>query len=228
MAKQVKIITLTPTRGIILTETQDSIDRELANNRQIPIIIRTTDLPLPVSRNFLIESALKQDWWTHALLVDEDIIIPEGGLKELIDLNSDVAVMNYPMHRKFTDKYVGTIQHNKDKSIMWGGLGCVLVRRKVFETIENPWFVLTNHQVMRDDEGNVGFVAGQTQGQLQFSAGEDIHFYLHCLKHKFLIKETKKTATHARIDQLITTFHDSRYVQQNKIVKTTKIERETV
>ncbi|MBA2706132.1 MAG: hypothetical protein H0U60_20040 [Blastocatellia bacterium] len=222
----VKILTLLPTRGIVLTETISALHRELYSNTQSPSIITTHDLPLPASRNFLVETALKQTWWTHALLLDDDVILPEGWLKEALKLNADVALANYPMQGKVDGKNCGTIVHDKDKSVAFGGLGAVLVKRSVFETMGQPWFVLTQYKINRTDDGSLGFYTGQADGGANWSAGEDTYFFLQCRKHKLKVKETKLVATHARLDQLVTNSHNSRYTRQHIINKNDKIERE--
>lgn len=223
---EAKIIALMPTRGLIVTETEMALDRELAMNQQMPVIIRTHDLPLPVSRNFLVDCALAQDWWTHALLLDDDVILPEGALKEMLKLKANIAVMNYPIHIKLDGKPVGTIVHDHDNSIAYAGLGAVLVEREVFEKMPSPWFALTQYRVRRGNKGEIGFYAGQQDDGQQLSAGEDTHFYLQARKHNFSVKETKKTAEHARIDQLVTNTHTIRYGRQHRITKSSKIERE--
>ncbi len=221
-----KIITLIPTRGTILTQTQDALDRELALNHQTPIIIRTHDLALPLSRNFLVEQALKFDW-THALLLDDDVILPEGGLKELIKLKADIAIMDYPLHSLKDGKTgVGTIVHDKDGSVAWGGLGATLVKRKVFEEMKQPWFVNTNHKITRDKDGRVAFYPGQT-GEMKFSGGEDVYFFLNA-REKYSIKETKMIAKHAHIENVISAVHNNRYQQTHTIVVRDKIDTELI
>lgn len=220
-----KVVTLLPTRGFVLTAVENAIDRELAANMQSPVIIRTEDLPLPLSRNFLVETALKQDWWTHALLVDDDVVLPKGALKEMLKLNTDVAVMNYPMQGKVDGKYCGVITKNKDGSVVLAGLGATLVKREVFEKIPQPWFIGTQYKIDRADDGTIGFYAGQADGRFVTSAGEDTYFFLQCMKHDLKIKETKLTATHCRVDQMITVSHNNRYSKQHTITKLDKIER---
>lgn len=220
------LIVMTPTRGTILTEAQNALEQEYIGMNLLPVVLRTFDQPLPLSRNFLAEKALEIPDWTHALLLDDDIILPKGSLKQLYDLKTDVAVMNYPMHGKLQGQFAGTVTHNKDKSVAYAGLGVVLVKREVFEKIPSPWFIMTSYRVRRDDKGEIGFYAGQKDGINLGSGGEDCYFYLQCKKHGFKIKETKLTATHARIDQLIMTLQSERYTSHHKIVKVDKIERE--
>ena len=212
-----------PTRGIILTEVQMALDRELAASGQIPIVLYSYDVPLPISRNYLVESALKLDW-DAALLLDDDVILPKGGLKELIDLDVDVAVMDYPLKRLIEKKNVGTAVFDKDKSLVWAGLGSTLVKRKVFEKLPQPWFVFTNHKISRDNDGRLGFFGSRTQEQNEFSGGEDVQFFLNCRKEGFSMKVTKSNAVHCYMEHVVSPVATTRYQQQHKIVKRGKIE----
>jgi len=179
-----------------------------------------------MSRNFLVETALKIKDWTHALLLDDDIILPKDSLKEMLKINTDVVTMNYPMHGKVDGKTCGVIAHDKDGSIAFAGLGATLVKRKVFETIEQPWFCGTQYRIERTKDGTIGFFVGQQDGRFPTSAGEDTYFYLQCRKYNLKVKETKRIATHARVDRMVTTSHAQRYFQQHVITKNDKIERE--
>lgn len=228
MTKEV-VIVAQPTRGIILTEVQDAIDRELAANNQIPVILRTHDLPLPLCRNFLIESALKLPDWTHILLLDDDVILPKGGLKELINLKTDVAVMDYPMKSLAgNNKTYGTVVTDKDKTVAWAGLGSVLVKREVFEKIDQPWFILTQHRIQRSNDGQIGFFASQEQGAQKISAGEDTFFFLQVRKAGFKVKVAKKIAEHCYIEQIVSPVANARYQTTHKIIKRNKIDGEFV
>ena len=215
-----------PTRGVIMTEAQEAIDSELIRNKQVPLFLRTFNMPLPISRNYLVESALKVEGWTHALLLDDDVILPKGALKELINLKADVAVMDYPMHSKRSGKFVGTAVTDKDKSIAWAGLGSTLVKREVFEKIDQPWFIFTNHKIRRDDDGRIGFYAGQVDQEIRFSGGEDVHFFLQCRKHNIDVRQTKTHSVHAHLESFVSPIQNGRYQLSHKIIKMDKIEGE--
>lgn len=223
------IIVISPTRGIILTEVQDSLDRELAANSQIPLIIRTHDMPIPLCRNFLVETALKLKDWDHILLIDDDVILPKGGLKELIKLKTDVAVMDYPVKSLGADKAYGTVVTDKDKSVAWAGVGSVLIKREVFEKISQPWFINTQHRIQRSNDGHIGLFGSQEQqGGDKLSAGEDTYFFLQVRKAGFNIKVTKKIAQHCYIEQLVSPVANSRYQSTHKIIKRDHIDGELV
>ena len=218
------IITVMPTRGLILTEVQNALDAELASCRQIPMILRTYDLSLPVCRNYLIETALKLKNWTHILLLDDDVILPKGGLQELIKLNADISIMDYPIKTIVNGKQIGTVVYDKDKSVAWAGLGVVLIKRKVFEVLKQPWFVMTQYRTERAQNGKIGFFVGQSQEVIQLSGGEDTFFYLQARKEKFSVKVAKKIAQHAYIENMVSPVSNNRYQSQHKIVKRNKIE----
>lgn len=227
--EQNELIVLMPTRGIVLTEVQDALDQEIAANNLVPLIIRTHDMPLPVCRNYLVETAMKLPDWKYALLIDDDVILPKGGLKELINLKTDVAIMDYPMKSMGENKSFGTVVTDKDKSVAWAGLGAVLIKRDVFEKISSPWFINTQHRIRRDNQGRIGFFASQEQqGGEKLSAGEDTYFFLQVRKEKFKLKVAKKTAEHCYIEQLVSPVANSRYQSSHSIVKLSKIDSEFV
>lgn len=221
-----ELIVLTPTRGILVTEAQEALEHELINNQQYPMFLRTVDMPIPICRNYLVEKALKLEW-THALLMDDDVVLPEGGLKAMIKLNTDIAVMDYPLHSLKDKKGCGTMVTNKRGDVLWAGLGATLVKREVFEKVPKPWFVNTNYKIARLKNGDVGFYPAQSD-QNKFSGGEDVYFFLQAKKLGFDIKHTEKTARHAHIKQMVTAIHNNRYQEQHQIVYRDKIETELI
>jgi predicted peroxiredoxin len=118
---------------------------------------------------------------------------------------------------------------DKDKSIVFAGLGAVLVKREVFEKISQPWFICTQHRIKRDNAGRLGFFASQEQeGGEKLSAGEDTYFYLQVRKEGFKIKSTKKIAKHCYIENTVSPVSNARYQSQHKIIKRDKIDSEFI
>jgi hypothetical protein len=225
--KQDELIILMPTRGILLTEVQDALDREVISNGLLPLTIRTHDMPLPICRNYLVETALKLPDWKYALLSDDDTILPKGALKELIKLKTDVAIMDYPMKSLGVDKSYGTVVTDKDKTVAWAGLGACLIKREVFEKIKQPWFVCTQYSIRRSNNGQIGFFSGQKDGE-QHSAGEDTYFFLQVRKEGFKMKVAKKIAEHCYLEQVVSPVANARYQTTHKIVKRDHIDCELV
>lgn len=220
-----KIITLQPTRGLLFTKAQQALEQELLANRQVPFILRTDNLPIPDCRNKLVETALTIKDWTHALLVDDDIIIPEGGLKAMLDKGTDIAFIDYPMH--YTgDKWgaVGTATYDnwlpgqdwKDKPVAWAGLGCALAKREVFEKLDKPWFMKTSKTFARDDNGKI--TMSGDDARVSGGGGEDTYFYMKAREKGFKIANVYgMTAGHARIVRTVKAVEEGKYQTQHKI-----------
>ena len=94
----------------------------------------STDKPIPEAQNFLVEQALENPNVTHIFSVEEDTVPPAGALEQLLRCDSDIAAIDYGVSGW------GCIAKNKQGEILWCGLGCVLIKRKVFETMEYPYF----------------------------------------------------------------------------------------
>ena len=100
---------------------------------------------------------------THALLLEGDVVPPEDVLDRLIRGGAPVVTAVYP---QWVDERLSTnVQAVSDKT--WSDtiparvfpvrrclLGCVLVRREVFATLQAPWFLstMTSARFVTDDE----------------------------------------------------------------------------
>lgn len=226
-----KIITLMPTRGLIFTKTQQALEEELLHNDQIPFILRTDNLPIPDCRNKLVENALQIPEWTHALLIDDDVIMPPRGLQYLIEVNTDIAVIDYPMHHtgeKWGDMGTATYdywlpgQDWGDKPLAWGGLGCALVKREVFEKLSKPWFDDFGRTFDRDDDGKITLHSKKIDIG---GGGEDVYFMLKAKEAGFSIKQAKGVAGHARIVRTVGALTQGKYSKVHRIAVNSRIER---
>ncbi|OPZ94946.1 MAG: hypothetical protein BWY74_00157 [Firmicutes bacterium ADurb.Bin419] len=233
--KEFRIATLVPTRGLIFTKTITAIMRENALCGQYPAIFSTTDLPLPHSRNALVEDALASPHnFTHLLLVDDDIIIPENGLKAMLELDADIAFIDYPMHYAVGKwKNMSTACRDnwlpgeewRDKPIVWAGLGCTLVKREVFEKLDKPWFVSGVKSFIRDSKtGKVNLMDATYPGEP--GGGEDAYFFIHAGKKKLHIAEVKgMKASHLRVEKFVLIMQTGKYKTQHKIKENSKIDQ---
>lgn len=225
------IITLMPTRGLIFTKAQNALSQELMANGEPNFTLYTDNQPIPDCRNNLVETALEIPEWTHALLMDDDVIIPEGGLKRMIDLNTDIAFIDYPTH--YTGDMWGKMgtacydnwlpgQDWQGKEVAWAGLGCCLVKREVFEKLEKPLFKTSENMFSRDENGKITIGGEFKDGE---GGGEDVYFMRAARKAGFEIKQADGTCGHARLIKTVQPLQRGKYKTSHKIAINNVIEQ---
>lgn len=126
-----KLGIVTPTRGMLFTRTLEAIERERIGYDTT--LYLSHDLPIPDGHNSLCEKALA-DGMDHILFIEEDCVIPAGALEKLLAVDADIACIDYGVSGW------SCITRGVEGKILWCGLGCTLVRRKVFESLEKPYF----------------------------------------------------------------------------------------
>lgn len=125
---ETKIAVALPTRGFIFADTLISLKRNgLTDIHIVP------GLPIPDCHNEATKQALTSNP-THVLLFEEDMVIPDGTIEKMLDINGLITVVDYSLGSwKCTHK-------NKAGEIMFGGTGCMLIRKEVFDRMPYPWF----------------------------------------------------------------------------------------
>lgn len=229
-----KIAILTPTRGLVFSQMVVSVLREMSISNQYPAWFMTDNLPIPKCRNALVEDALAhKEKFSHFLMVDDDVIIPYCGLQAMIDKKSDISFIDYPLHQdKGRYAEMGTACYDncpegtkyskaKKKPVKWAGLGCVLVKREVFEKIGKPWFKPFHKQYIRDEKGKITW---GKKAEIDMPTGEDCYFYIKARRNGFKIKQVKDmVAGHARINKIVAHLANEKYTTQHKIKINNKI-----
>lgn len=185
----IKIAVCLATRGLIFTEVEDALEKNL--NGWPYQLFRTKDLVIPESQNYLVDKALSTDA-THLLFVEEDNVMPDNALVDMLNLNADVACIDYGVAG-----YSCLTRDKRTGEILWCGLGCTLIKREVFEALEKPYFrsdkaLLINHwpETQWVDSGK------QAYGL------QDIWFFTHAREKGFTIKQASGESKHLQLDQL--------------------------
>jgi hypothetical protein len=91
--------------------------------------------PLPDCFNIPIEEALK-DEFTHILIVEDDMIIPKGILKQMIKQEYPVVALDYP----FKKNGDATTLHDPQGTALYTGTGFMLIERWVLDAMPKPIF----------------------------------------------------------------------------------------
>jgi hypothetical protein len=220
---------LIPTRGTLFTKTIAALDRELARIQHAKFY--TTDLPIPDCRNQLVEQALDSGVpFTHLLMVDDDVIIPVGGVQAMLDKQEPITLIDYPSHYTSGEgKNTGNVAYDNwmpgddtaGKPIMWAGLGCTLVEVSVFEKLSRPYFRRGGQAFDRLRNGKK-VLYGKADG----FGGEDFEFYQDCIAQGFTVTQVEGVvAGHAKIMRHVGIVEDGKYIKQHDIHIADKIER---
>lgn len=168
------------------------------------------------SRNLLVEKALELDA-THILFIDDDMIFPPEALIKLLENDVDIVcglafrkVAPYdPVIFNLYENIDGTIDIFALEKIKEGlveidaiGSAFVLIKRRVFEKMEKPWYRW----------GDTSFGIYTKSGGL----GEDISFSLHAKRQGFKVHcDTDLIITHIGFEEKITDETYFKYKENN-------------
>ncbi len=129
-----KLGVLLPSRGLLFSETLDELLREL---RPFDYKIYFAHAkPIPDAFNIPLEQALRDKSITDILIVEDDMMLPRGILKKMVDLDVPATALDYP----FKKDGEATTLHDPDGMALYTGLGFILVKRWVYDSMPKPVF----------------------------------------------------------------------------------------
>lgn len=183
-----KLGVILPTRGLVFTEVEMALAENLSgfNNK----IYRSFDLKIPECQNVLVEKALKEHC-TDLLFVEEDTVMPENALADLLLADADIGCVDYGVAG-----YSCITREKNTGDILWCGLGCTLVKRRVFEKMNMPYF--------KDDKLQLNFwpeIRWQKAGWQEYG-GQDIYFCVKAREQGFTIKQVPGECRHLKLENL--------------------------
>lgn len=178
-----------PTRGLIFAECQQALEENLEGFDYK--IYRSFILPIPDSHNFLTEKALREGC-THIFFVEDDTVVPDGGLRKLIEANADIACIDYGVAG-----YSCTTKDRQTGEILWCGLGCTLVKASVFAKLEVPYF-RSDKQLLLNNYPNEEWI----NAPRNCYGGQDIYFCMQARKAGFKIKQIEGECRHLQLNSL--------------------------
>lgn len=129
-----KLAVILPSRGLLFSQSFEELLAELE-----PFdykIYFAHGRPIPDCFNEPLELALKDKKVTHILFAEDDMALPQGILKKMIDLNVPATALDYP----FKKNGEATILHDPDGYALYSGTGFLLVWREILDKMPRPVF----------------------------------------------------------------------------------------
>ena len=141
------------------------------------------DEPIPDSFNHAVARALAEDWWRHALFIEEDVVLPRGAIDSLLSVDSDIAAIDYRLKGYQQDR----LSHLEAAGrILWVSLGCTLVDRLVFEVLPEPWFDV-DHAIEGHHEGSTSEWRFELIKRPSIYGDQDVYFSFKAFEAGFSI-----------------------------------------
>ena len=100
---------------------------------------------ITLNRNRLVEEAL-ENGCTHILFLDSDMVFPPSILERLLAYDLPIVGTVYTKRERggvvvgLHAELEGISPVPKFREYFFTGLGCILIKREVFERMEKPWF----------------------------------------------------------------------------------------
>lgn len=168
-------------RGLMHSRTFEAIWRNLKGRRDNWDLVASHELNIPDAQNAVTEKAVALDpaWIWY---VEEDMLPEPGTLSRMLSAGSDVVTVDYKLEN-------GTKAISKsDDGFFYGGMGCLLVRRLIFDKIKKPWF----------DTLAFNGMGGSLPFRLRYG-GQDVFFYHRLAEAGIPVKVIESTIHHLRV-----------------------------
>jgi hypothetical protein len=167
-----KVAVILPSRGLIFSETAEEI---LNNLKGIPHkFCFAHKLPIPDCFEEPTKKALSDTEVTHLWFVEDDMIIPQGVLQEMLEMDVAVVTADYPIN----DKGRGAVFSDKGGKILITGTGCLLVKREVIAEMKPPIF-RTDIRWNIKNMGDYIKLTGTKTGQIDGYGLHDVNFCMN-------------------------------------------------
>lgn len=165
------VVTVIPTRGLIYAETIESLRRNGING-----FLTIQGLPIPDAQNEAARQAL-EEFSSYVLFIEDDMVMPDGALEQMMKVDEAIVAVDYPM-----DNGYSTICR-KNGEILWCGLGCTLIKRKVLASLPEPLFETDHSWLIKE-----GFELERIENPNKYG-GQDINFCMKARKYGYSIAQ---------------------------------------
>ena len=211
---EIKLAVILPSRGMSFSETCEELLNELRGIKHK--IFFSIGNPIPDCFNLPIEEALKDESYTHILIVEDDMIIPKGILKEMLKEPHPVVALDYP----FQKDNEATTFHDPNGMALYTGTGFMLIERWLLDMMPKPIFSINTAWDMMMKVGNELVCWPRDVSKIKTYGLHDVHFGITLWSNDIPIKVRERTAGQRKLSK-----KGASYTNQgaDKIYKLTKV-----
>lgn len=131
------IAVIFPSRGLVFSRTAEDLLNMLKGIKHK--IYFSHKRPIPECFEEPTQKALANPDITHLFFFEDDVVAGPDTLKKLLNADCNAATMDYPV----TKEGNGSVFYDQGGTVVFCGTGCLLVKRKVFDNIKQPYFTDT-------------------------------------------------------------------------------------
>lgn len=169
----VKVAVIVPSRGLMFSKTAEEI---VQNTSGVPHQkFFAHKLPIPDCFEWPVRKALKDPSFTHLWFVEDDMILPEDILRNMLNLGTaDVITCDYPVAKTGQ----GAVFTAKDGQVVFGGMGCTLVKREIMDKLSPPYFRTDIKWRPTNYGTSIMLTAGEGPPKDDEYGMQDVNFYM--------------------------------------------------
>jgi len=132
-----KIAVIFPSRGLIFSSTAEELLNNLkgVNHR----IFFSHKKPIPECFEEPTQRALNDKEVTHLWFIEDDMVLAPDTLLKMLAADVNAVTYDYPV----TKSGNGAVFFDQGGNAIFGGTGCLLVKRSVFNNLKKPYFTDT-------------------------------------------------------------------------------------
>jgi hypothetical protein len=168
----IKVAVIIPSRGLMFSKTAEEIVR---NTQGVPHRkFFAHRLPIPDCFEWPTIKALKDPDISHFWYVEDDMILPDDILRMMLNEEADVVTCDYPADK--TGR--GVVFQARDGQVVFGGLGCTLVKRKIMDKLKPPYFRTDIKWHPTNLGSAVMLMAAQGEAKADEYGKQDVNFFM--------------------------------------------------
>jgi hypothetical protein len=193
------IAIILPSRGLIFSQTADEILQNVKRVNQQgweTKIFFSHRKPIPDCFEIPTNEALKNPNITHLWFVEDDMVLPPNTLEDMLAMDLAVVTANYPT----TDKKDAAILTIKNR-IVYGGTGCLLVKKEVFDELKKPYFRSDIVWIPRNYGEYIKFTGMKKKNQEGYGY-HDVNFYMNLYKLEIPVHKLPYTLAQRKLKEL--------------------------